>query len=71
MPTYIMVFFTINDVQRLYVRNYTIVDIEYFSKIQPKSSLQGFIDLLSRPTSIVYVTFVCVVSVIGVFGEYV
>ena len=71
MPTYHMVFFTINDVRRVFVHNYTIEQVEYFSKLQPISSLQSFIELLSRPTSIVHLVFVCVVSVIGVFGEYV
>ena len=71
MPTYYMLFFTINEVQRVFVHNYTIEAVEAFSKVKPISNLQSFIDLLSKPNSIGYVVFVCVVSAIGVIGEYV
>ena len=70
MPSYIMVFFTNKDIHRIYNRNYTIEDVGRFSNIKPISSLQDFVNTLSRPDSIGYVTFVCVVSAIGIFGEY-
>ena len=71
MPVYLLVFSTVSDVRRIYTRNYTIATIEMYSKAKPISSLQGFVNLLSRPDSIGYVTFVCVVSAIGLCGRYV
>ena len=71
MPSYLMAFFTDRDVHRVYIRNYSINEVERYFKTKPTSSLQGFVNFLSRPDSIGYVTFVCVVSAIGVVGEYV
>ena len=70
MPSYLMLFFTDRDVHRVYVRNYSIEEVEWELKIKPKSNLQDFIDVLLRPNSIGYLVFVCVVSAIGVAGEY-
>ena len=70
MPSYLMLFFTDRDVHRVYVRNYSIEEVELELKIKPKSNLQDFIDDLLRPNSIGYLVFVCVVSAIGVVGEY-
>ena len=71
MPSYLMVFFTDRDVHRVHIRNYSIKEVERELKIKPKSSRQGFVDFISRPDSIGYVVFLCVVSAIGIVGEYV
>ena len=71
MPSYLMLFFTDRDVHRVYIRNYSIKEVEWELKIKPKSSLQDFIDMLSYPESIGYLVFLCAVSAIGVFGEYI
>ena len=70
MPSYLMLFFTDRDVHRVYVRNYSIEEVEWEFKIKPKSNLQDFINVLLRPNSIGYLVFVCVVSAVGVAGEY-
>ena len=70
MPSYLMLFFTDRDVHRVYVRNYSIKEVELELKIKPKSNLQDFINDLLKPNSIGYLFFVCVVSAIGVVGEY-
>ena len=71
MRSYLMVFFVLRSFRRVYQRNYTLGEVEMYSKMKPTSGLQDFIEFLSRPNSISYVVFVCVVSAIGVFGEYV
>ena len=72
MPSYFMLFFITRDIpHRVYLLNYTIKTVERYSKTKPISSLQGFVNFLSRPDSIVYLVFVSVVSASGVFGEYV
>ena len=71
MPSYLMLFFTDADVHRVYIRNYSIKEVERELKIKPKSSLQEFVDFISRPDSIGYVVFLSAVSVIGIVGEYV
>ena len=72
MPSYVMLFFITRDLpHRVYRLNYTIEQVELYSKYKARSSLQGFVNFLSKPNSISYVVFVCVVLVIGVFGEYV
>ena len=71
MRSYLMVFFVLRSFRRVYQRNYTLGEVEMYLKMKPTSSLQSFIEFLSRPNSISYVVFVCVVSAIGVFGEYV
>ena len=70
MPSYLMLFFTDADVHWVFIRNYSITEVERELKIKPKSSLQAFVDFISRPDSIGYVVFLCVVSAIGVVGEY-
>ena len=70
MPSYLMLFFTNKELHRVHIRNYTLDQIEIYIAEKATSSLQDFINFLSRPESIGFVVFVCLVSVIGVFGEY-
>ena len=70
MPSYFMVFFTDRYLHRVYIRNYTIKTVEMYLKNKPISSLQGFVNKVSSPKSMGYIAFSCVVSAIGVFGEY-
>ena len=70
MPSYLMLFATDRDVHHVYIRNYSIVEVEWELKNKPKSNLQDFIGVLLRPDSIGYLVFLCVVSAIGVVGVY-
>ena len=70
MPSYLMAFYTGRDIHRVVYRYYTIRTIEKYLKNKPISSLQSFINFVSSPKSMGYIVFLCVVSAIGVFGEY-
>ena len=56
LPSYLLLFFITRYIpNRVYIRNYLIEEIEMHVKTKPMSSLQSFVNFLSKLNSIGYV----------------